>query len=252
MAYTRVLTHERYGLFIGPESAISEWDGPSLADLQSLTNISEALKIDDTDFNIEASDQSDDRSFTDAAGAQSRSFNQASGNVEAFTPAPGDTGIAKTTRDILKTARTLLAHVQRPVAVATQPIAAGDEVNVFRVISDGGQHGGSDVSRTYGTNLVLQDDMLVNYIVPSSVPNPVVLTAVGGSPAVSVGEVLFLKAAYEGRNVTSGAVYTVDDPTKAEVTNHGAVIGKAAGTVEVTCTVPGSAAGTPLSITVGV
>lgn len=248
MADTRILSNEHYAHLFGPESNISNWKAPSLANLLTLTNVSEAVKIDGTDFNVEASDQSDDRSFTDAAGAQSRSFNKASGNVEAFTPGADDTGIATTTRGILKTPRTRLAYVQRPVKLATTTIAAGDEINLFRVITDGGKHNANDVSRSYANNLVLQDDMLVNYIVPSSTPTAVAITRID-TGTVAVGDIIFFKGLYEGRNVTSGAKWVSSDPSVVEMTAHGIGIVKDTGDADISCTVPGSAAATPVSIT---
>lgn len=70
-----VMTNNHLAWLFGPESALTEeqWvEGPSLAAVQSLTNLSAAVKVDGTDFNVEASEQVDDRSFADQAGAQSR------------------------------------------------------------------------------------------------------------------------------------------------------------------------------------
>lgn len=238
----------------GPENSISDanWNsGPSLAELQSLLNFSAEAKIDGTDFGLEASEQSDDRSFADAAGAQSRSFDSASGNIEIYTPNKGETsGLRVDTWDTLSKPRTRLALVQRFIENQATPIAAGDEVNIFRVITDDRQHNRNDVSRTLGIGLVLQDNLFVNYIVPSAVPTEVALDP-AGPIAATVGTPLFLKATYEGRNVTIGANYVSDDESVFTV-RDGILIPLAAGTANLTVSIEGSASGTPVEVTVTV
>src|SRR5690606_5566347 len=135
-------------------------------------------------------------SFADQAGAQSRGALQASGSLELYTPGKGDTtSINALGWNTFATPRTKLALAQRPVAPQGTAIAAGDEINVFRVITDGGTHNRNDASRTLGTTLLLQDDIHINYIVPSSTPTaPTVSPA--GPVALAEGEAEFLEVAY--------------------------------------------------------
>lgn len=253
MADTSVLTNGHFGWFAGPDASITEahWDsGPTFAELQTLTNHSAAIKVDGTDFNLEASEQVEDRSFADQAGAQSRGALNASGALEIYTP--GDLGSTSTEAkgwDVFAHPRTRLALAQRPVKEQGQPIAAGDEINVFRVLTDGGIHNRNDASRTLGTGLLLQDDLHVNYIVPSAVPTAPAVTP-AGALTVGVGKALFLKTVYEGRNVTLGAKYTSSDESVAQVTPAGIVVGRKVGTAQISVSYPGAAVVAPRSVTV--
>lgn len=253
MADTPVMTNGHFAWLAGPDSTISEahWDsGPTLAELQALNNYSAAVKVDGTDFGVEASDQVDDRSFADQAGAQSRGFAQASGSLEIYTPGPGDTtSINAQAWGTFATPRTRLGVVQRPVVPQADAIAAGDEVNIFRVITDGGTHNRNDASRTLGTDLILQDDLFVNYIVPAAVPVAPAVTP-AGPIAVTMGAPKFLKVAYQGRNITAGAKYSSSNEAIFTVTNHGIIVPVSAGTANLTVSYPGAAALTAIAVTV--
>lgn len=248
-----VMTNGFFGWFAGPESELTEqqWsDGPSLAALQALVNHSAGIKVDGTDFNVEASEQVDDRSFADQAGAQSRGPVQASGNIEVHTPGRGDTSsVQAKAYAAFGVPRTRLAVLNRPVVPQSAPIAAGQEINLFRCITDDRAHNRNDASRTLGVGLVFQDNAHINYIVPAAVP-----TAVAVTPASPIAAVLgvpkFLKAVYQGRNVTVGARYISSDESVFIVTNSGIIIPQKVGTATLTVTVPGSAAGTPITVNV--
>ena len=250
-----VMTNAHFGWFAGPDSTISEsgWDnGPSLTELSGLDNYSATVKIDGTDFNVEASDQVEDRSFADEAGAQSRGAMQASGSVEIYTPGRGDTtSVNAKGWETFGIPRTRLALVQRPVAPQDDSIAAGDEVNVFRVITDGGTHNRNDASRTLGTSLLLQDDIFVNYIVPSDPATAPAVTPSGPLALEEAGDVVFLKVTYEGRNITAGAKYISSDETVARVTANGIVYAVSDGTATITVSYPGASSLSPISVTVG-
>ncbi|UOE45886.1 hypothetical protein [Agromyces larvae] len=255
MTDVRAQSNKAVGWFAGPDTAITDdrWvSGPTLAELQSLLNISAETKIDGTDFGLEASEQSDDRSFADAAGAQSRSFDSASGSIEIFTPSRGETsGLRVQVWNTLAKPRTKLAIAQRFITNQAAAIAPGQVVNLFRVITDDRQHNRNDVSRTLGIGLVLQDNLLSNYVVPSAVPTAVTLTPDGEDGFdVVVGTPLYLKATYEGVNVTVGADYASSDENIFTVTKHGILIPRAAGTATLTVSIAGSAAGTPIDVTV--
>ena len=249
----RAQSNKRVGWFVGPDNSISEANwvaGPSLAELQSLLNISQETKFDGTDFGLEASEQSEDRSFMDAAGAQSRSSDSASGNIEIYTPSKGETsGLRVQTWVALAKPRTKVAIGQRFITDAGTPIAAGQVLNVFRAITDDRQHNREDVSRTLGIGLVLQDNLLSNYIVPSAVPTEVEISP-AGPISVTMGEPFYLRAEYEGNNVTVGADYVSSDESIFVVTRHGIVIPVAPGTANLTATIAGSAVGTPVAVTV--
>lgn len=250
MTETRVLSNQRITIAIGPDTAIADYDAPTLPEVQSLKNVSEATKFDGLDFNISASDQSDDRSLTDAAGAQSRSFTQFGGGMAFFTPRPDDlTSILRQARNIVGKPRQKLAVAIRTVKLNSLGFVAGDQVNVFRVITDANRHAAGDVSYSYSIDLKPQDKVGVNRILPSLVPKAVVLTPLGPLTGV-VGGVDFLQATYEGRNITVGAEYVSSNPLVAEVSKHGIIRFLSAGTADITATYPGSAPGTAVAVTV--
>lgn len=247
MADTRTLSNQRVQWAAGPDNAISEptWaSGPTFTELAALNNYSAAVKIDGTDFSVEASEQSDDRSFADAAGAQSRSYSSASGNIEVYTPTEGETtGVNADAYDTFSPNRTRLALMQRTVEPQSQALARGDEVNIFRVITDERQHNRNDVSRTLGVGLILQDNIWVNYIVPHSTPTaPAVTPAADIVLDLSDGDPEFLEVTYEGRNIAIGATYISSNEDVFIVTNAGILIPIGVGSATLTVSYPGAAA----------
>ena len=252
-----IQTNGHLAWFAGPSSAISDahWaSGPTKAELDTLDNYSPGVKVDGTDFGLEASEQVSDRSFADLAGSQARGVSQASGSIEVYTPGTGDTtSIIAQTYDAFGSPRTELAVAQRPVADQANAIAAGDEVNIFKVLTDDRQHNRNDASRTLGVGLVLQGALFVNYIVPSAVataPTAAPQNSVSLTTGFTVGEVAFLEVAYEGRNITAGAKYVSSNENIVRVTPGGAVLAVGAGSATITVSYPGAAALTPISVTV--
>lgn len=249
----RVQSNQRVTVWLGPAAGIADFEaGPTIAELAALENVSEAVNWDAFDFNLQASDSADDRTLTDAAGAKSRKSTKFGGGIEFVYPKPDDTSSAyRVAYNILKGDRTKLAVVIRVGPLNSTAGVAGNVVNTFKVLQDAHSLVRADQNKpsyAYKVDFLPQDDVGVNCIVPSATPTAVALTA--SSATVAVNGVVFLKAAYEGVNVTIGAKYTVDDPTIVEVTPHGCVIGLAAGTANVQATYRGSAAGTDTTITV--
>lgn len=250
MSDTRVLSNRRVTWGIGPDTAVADYSKPTLAELTALKNYSEAVKIDGTDFNISASDQADDRSFTDEAGAKTRSYTQFGGTIEGFTPKQADTNsVFRKLRDTVKTPRTKLALMQRFGKLNGLPVVAGDEISLFRVATDANKHNRSDTSYSYSINLVPRDDVLLNYIVPSAPATPVVVTP--ATPlSLTVAGVQLLKVIYQGRNITAGASYASSDEAVVLAGKNGVVYGVAAGTATVTINYPGSSAPVVITVTV--
>lgn len=250
MTDVRVISNQRVKVAIGPDTGIANYLAPTLAEVEALLDVSGAINWDNFDFNISASDSEDDRTLTDGAGAKSRSFSQFGGNIEFVWPTDDDTGsIYKQAYDLLKAQRQYVAVVVRTVLLNSQGFAVGNKVNAYRCITDATSLVRGKASYAYTINFVPQDDIGVNAIIPSVVPNPVTVTP-AGPDAVTVGVPKFLKATYEGNNVTVGAIYTSSDESVLIVTPHGIEIPIAPGTASVNVTYPGSAAGTPRVVTV--
>lgn len=253
MTDTKILTNQYLGWFVGPSSSIpvANWSsGPTLTQLQALANCSVGLSTSGTTFNFQASSSVADRSYADAAGSESRSYSQCGGKLNAYTPSKGDTtSTYATTYAAIGVPRTPLVIMMRPVVAQANAIAAGDEVNLFNVITDARTHQRSDSSRTLEVDLLPQDYMIANYVVPSSTPTAPAVTP-SGALAVTLGTPKFLKVAYEGRNITVGAKYVSSDVNIFEITNHGVIVPHAAGSATLTVSYPGAAALTPIAVTV--
>lgn len=246
----KVDTNKRVEWRLGPDTNIADYTKPTLAEIVSLTNISEAVRMEGTDFNLDASEQQDDRSFVDAAGAQSRGFSQFGGALALFTPQPTDTtSIFRTARTMLKTPWVKLALAMRVVSPNSTAPAAGNEYNVFRVMVDGNHHERGEVSFAYTINLLPQDDVGVGAILPTASPTAATI-APSGAVAGSVGGRMFLKATYEGRNVTAGATWTSSAPNVVDVDNHGIARYLAAGSASITVQYPGGLASTAKVFTI--
>lgn len=221
MAEKRVTSNQRIMWRLGPDSGIT-WTAPTLAQVAALDHLSDAIKIDGTDYNIEASEQQDDRSFADAAGSQSRGFAQFGGTIAGFTPPQNDStsNFAKA-HALLATPRVKLAVAQRFVESIALAPAAGQEWTISRVMTDSEEQVRGEVSYSYATGLQPQDDILVNYILPSAVPTAVTITPSAAITDAAVGDIIFVKAAYEGRNVTAGAEWASSDETVIVSHGHG-------------------------------
>ena len=168
-----------------------------------------------------------------------------------ITPKPTDTSsILRIARNIVKTPRTRLAVAIRTVTLNSQGAAIGDVWNVYRTITDTNAHERGKVSYAYSINFKAQDDNGVNRVLTAATPSKVILTP-GSTLNVAVGAVSFLKASFEGVNVTKGTTYVSDNPAVATVDKNGIVQGVSAGTANITASYPGSATSTALAVTVG-
>jgi hypothetical protein len=250
MVDTRVLSNQRVTVLLGPDTAIADYTQPKLAEILSLTNVSEAIRWSGFDFNTQASTSETDVSLTDAAGSKSRGFTQFGGHIAFFTPKPTDTtSILRIARNIVKTPRTRLAVAIRTVTLNSAGAAIGDVWNVFRTITDTNTHERGKVSYAYTINFKAQDDNGINRVLTAATPSAVILTP-GATLAVTVGSIKFVTAKFENVNVTKGTTYTSDNPAVATVDKHGIVTGVTAGTANITATYPGSAPSTALAVTV--
>lgn len=249
MTATKVYSNQRVTVRAGLASGISDWSDVTLAEINALTNVSGATNWDSFDLNIQASEQKDDRTLTDAAGAQSRGFTQFGGVLEFVHPRPEDTAsIYRTTYDIFATPRVELAVAVRYGPKNSLAAVAGEKWTLYHVIVDAPAIGQNDVSKYYKVTLVARDDILPNYIVPAASPSTVALTAVSATAAV--GDLVFISAAYEGWDVTKSASYLSSDETKLEMVHPGIFLAKAAGAPTIIGRYPGAGDSTAKTITI--
>lgn len=248
MPEKKIASNKNTGLWIGPKSAVPDIYNATLAQLLTLTNVSSATKWDGYDFGIEASEQDEDRVLTDSATASTRGYENFGGPIAFFAVDPTDAGsVERQARNLVSTPHTELVIVTRDGYPASTPFSVGQIVNVYHVITDANAHQRGDKNRYYTIDFKAKGGVAVNHIIPSAAATPVAIT---GATTVASGAVIQLNAIYEGNDITVGAKWVVDDPTAAEVTKHGLVIGEGAGSVSITATYPGSAAGTAHAVTV--
>lgn len=246
---TKVYSNQRVTVRAGLASAITDWDHALLSEINGLTNVSGAVNWNAFDLNIRASEQQDDRTLTDAAGAQSRGFTQFGGTLEFVHPRPEDTAsIYRTAYDIFSTPRVELAVAVRYGPKNSLAASAGDKWTLYHVIVDAPRIGQNEVSKNYAVTLVARDDVLPNYIVPAASPTAVTISVVDA--AVSVGDLVFVSAAYQGWDVTKSATYLSSDETKLEMVHPGIFRAKAAGTPTVKARYPGGTDSTTSTITI--
>jgi hypothetical protein len=247
---TKVLSNQRVTVLAGLSSGIADWTAPSLSSLTALTNVSGAVNWAGFDLNIQASEQDDDRTLTDGAGAQSRGFTNFGGGLQFVNPKVTDlVSIFRTTYNIFSTPRVELVVAVRYGKKNSVAPAAGDKWTIYRVMSDAISFGSGDVSVYYTTNLIARDDILPNYIVPSSTPTAVAVTALSAAP--TVGQLVFASAVYEGSDVTKTAVWTSSDEAKMILVHPGIFLTLATGTPGVVAAYAGGTDSTAVTITIG-
>ncbi|MDF2993574.1 MAG: hypothetical protein K0S37_4088 [Microbacterium sp.] len=238
----KVLSNKRISWLIGPETSIANWLAPSLANVASLLNMSAGIRIAGTDFGVQATEMTDDRSFADEAGAQELGYAAFGGNVSTFIPPNDDAGsIERVTHNTFKKPRTRLAVGQRFGIEQSIPVAAGDEVNLFRTITDAEIVERRQTGYSTTTEMVGQDDNLINYILPPAAP---VAVTVGGTSGGTAGQYGLLSAVYQGIPVTTQVTWTSSNPAVAEVNAAGVVRYLSAGAATITAAYPGGTSGT--------
>lgn len=245
----KVISNQNVTVIAGLASGIADWDEPSLSNLIALENVSGAVNWSSMDLNIQASEQQDDRTLTDGAGAQSRGFTNFGGPLEFVHPLPSDTAsVFRKAYDIFSNTRVELVVGVRYGKRNSLPPAAGDKWTLYRVITDAVTFGAGDVSRFYRVNLIARDIVLPNYIVPPASPVTVALTALDAS--VSVGDLVFVSAAYQGWDVTKMIDYVSSDEALLIEVHPGIFQALAAGSPTVIGEYPGATDSTALAITI--
>lgn len=252
MAANKVISNKRVTVFAGPATAIGDWDEPEFDDIAELENVSGAVNWDNYDFGVQASPQNDDRTLTDEAGAQSRGETEFGGSIQFVMPKPDDsTSVYRIASDIFRTPGADLVIAVRTVTLNSTGVVDGDEINLYHVESNVPSHGKNDVSHFYEVSLLPRDDVLVGYIVPNATATAATLTPSAAITDAEVGDTGQITAAYEGRNVTVGAIWTSSLPDIVEVGPQGAWRALAVGgPANITARMPGGLVSTAKAITV--
>lgn len=246
---TKVLSNQRVTVLAGLASGISDWAEPTLAELAALTNVSGAVNWASFDLNLQASQQSDDRTLTDGAGAQSRGYTNFGGGLQFVNPRVDDTAsIYRTAYDIFSTPRVELVVAVRYGKQNSLGPAAGDRWTIYHVITDAVAFGQGDVSKFYSVNLIARDDILVGYIVPPAVAVAITQTVVDNS--VGPDDLVFASALYQGWDVTKEVTWVSSDESLLIQVHPGIFRAVAAGAPTLKATYPGATDSTPTTVTI--
>lgn len=246
---TKVLSNQRVTVLAGLSSAIADWTTPSLSNLAALKNVSAAVNWSSMDLNIQASEQADDRTLVDGAGAQSRGFTNFGGTLEFVFPKPQDTAsIYRETYNIFSTPRVELVVAVRYGKLNSLAPAAGDKWNIYRLVVDAPSFGQGDVSKFYRVNLIARDDILPNYIVPAAVATAITVVVLDAS--VTLGELVFASADYAGWDVTKAVKWTSSNEALLIQVHPGIFQAKAAGSPTLTAAYPGATSSTAATVTI--
>lgn len=251
MTNTRVLTNKHFGWFYAPASAVADITAITATEAAEFLNVSDAIKLDGTNFNTKASKSEDDRSFADAAGAKTAGDGDFGGAISGFKAPDGDTVSSYHQAETgIKPAGSDIILLARPVESSSAALSAGDEYNAWRVLTDAPADVRGGSSYAWLSELLPQSDMAPRSIIAPAAPVAVAVTVVGGVASGAVGSVAKLKAVYQGKVITVGAKWTSSDPTVATVSQHGIVERLKAGSADITASFPGATPSTAEAITV--
>ena len=245
----KVLSNQRVTVRAGLASGISDWKNALLSEVTALENVSGAVNWASFELNLQASTQSDDRTLTDGAGAQSRGFTQFGGTLQFVNPRVDDlASVYRTAYNIFSSPRVELVVAVRYGKLNSEQPAAGDRWTLYRVITDAVSFGQGDVSKFYAVKLVARDDILVSYIVPAAPKTAVTISVVDNT--VSAGNLVFASAEYQGWDVTKEVTWVSSDETKLIQVHPGIFRAVAAGAPTLSATYPGGTASATEAVTV--
>lgn len=250
----RDLANRRVTVWLGAANAIANLAAPAITEINAMLMVSAAIRWDGFDFGAQESDQVDDRSLDDDAGAVLRGFAQFGGAIPFFMPKKTDTSsILRTTFNLVKTPRTELLVVERVGFKSTNQVAAaGDIVNVYRILTDGfNPDTEGDGGYAYIVNFLPKGDIYPWTTVPAAAPASITLVGGATLALTAAGTAVGLRGAtYQGFDLTSRATWVSSAPNIATVDSHGIIQAKAAGSASITATYPGATASTACTVTV--
>jgi hypothetical protein len=246
---TRDLSNRRIQIWLGLASALTDFTRVNVTQLNGMLQCAPAIRWDGLDFGMQASDQIDDRSLDDDATETLRSFLQFGGAMPFFFPKVTDTtSILRQVFNLVKTRGTELAVIERIGFVDRKtPAAAGDWVNIYKVMTDGYQ---PDTEGT-GGYAYLQTMLPRGSAQPWTVVDaatPTAVTIAGGAVTGAAGTLALRRATYEGNDVTRNADWQSTNQAVA-IVNDGIIEIVGTGTASVTAKMPGSLISTALSVT---
>lgn len=226
-------------------------EAPTAAQLNgNFDYVSPAIRFNGYGFGMQATQQNEDRSLSDAPGARERGFLQAGGDVPAYVPRDFEASadiLAILWRMVRKPGEKLWVATRMDARGDGDPFASLDEVCIYLVEVDGGQHvSEGTTARVYTITWQSAGDIVPNTFVAGS---PKVAIAISNGTAATVGSIqargAFVTVGGKTVELTHGVKWSVDDDTIAQVIDEGPfVLFTSAGTVELTASHPSFTLGT--------
>lgn len=254
MSDTRVPASGNIRVYFGPLNSISNYLAPTTTELNAagVIDLTDAISWNDFSHLLQASNTIDDPSIAATGKAQDLGALQFGGQLSFYYPKSfsDTTNRYKTVYDLLFSPRTqgyLIVridgkHSADTVTAGEQTIAAGDIVQVFKVITDGFTESitGEEAFR-YTINFQPQGLVAPRVVVQngSTAPATTVVSADANITTLSktvAGGKFKLDAKVDGRYQTTNVTWTSSDVTKATVSAAGVVTPIAAGTTNITAT----------------
>lgn len=251
---TRDLSNGRVALYAGTANSVANLQQPTAVEIAAMLPIHDVVRWSGFTLGAKASTAVNDRSLSDNGGAVTRGFNQFSGGLPLYYPKVTEVvGPLRSAFNLFKIPRTSIIIVERiGFKDASQPIVAGDNVNVYRLMTDGfNPDTTGDGGYAYVLDLLPQGDVYPWTIVPAASPAAVTIIGTATATLSLAGVNRALRgASYQGKTITPRAVWSSSAPAVASVDNRGLITGLSAGTANVTATFPGGTASSAVAVTV--
>tara|TARA_R110000782_G_scaffold94088_3_gene177772 strand:+ start:3242 stop:4003 length:762 start_codon:yes stop_codon:yes gene_type:complete len=233
-------------------NAFANYESPTAAELNACLDISDSISWNDFGFALSASNTIDDPAITAMGKVADRGAPQFGGTISfyypgAFGDASNDYSVTYDALDQTRTAGYIVMRMDgdQPVSAA----AAGDLVEVFKVLTDGYAESitGEEAFR-YTITFLPQGDLAIRCVVAGgSAP---VVSIDPATLAVAVASHTRVSADVDGRVYTNGLQWTSSANAIASVSHAGVITANSAGTATITATYEATGATATCAVTV--
>lgn len=258
MADEKVFSNGNAWVWFVPEASLTTPAAPLASEINAGARLSAAIAWEGTTFpSATESNDIDDRSIMDAGNATSRGYAQMEATLNFFHPE----NVRGTTTDEEKAYQIwanngrvpgyLITRVLQGVeGDHTSTVSAGDEISVYKVMSDAlaDDTEGED-SYKYAVSFLSQGGIYPQTYAVAAVKEAITVTSPSGA-SLSAGDFSPLRAELYGKRVTNKVNWSSSAPAVASVSNNGVVRAHSAGTADITASHPAGTTSTATTITV--
>jgi hypothetical protein len=263
MADTKLPASGNIRIWFGLENSIANYLAPTIAEINAMVDVSDAVSWNDFNHMLQASNTLDDPAITALGKVQTVGAAQFGGQMSFYYPRSfTDTSNKyQVVYDLLDQPRTKGYMVVRIDGTQSGTSAvAGDLVHVFKVMTDGYAESivGEEAFR-YTINFQPQGQIAVRIPargVTSGTPVTQVTTVLYQGAAVTTlaatvaNQYYKLEGKVDTRFLTNELIWTSSNVTKATVSNTGLVTMIASGSATITATYPGGGTAGTVALTI--